>query len=120
MLGIYTGGGNVLLDGPRNQHLNLHATVMASRAGKGFGTVNASAFRGYVSGDKVRINLLGGVIEDQSQTVGSSTGGYRRNYTYDPRFADGFAPPYFPTQINWEDRAKPLSRQRGLWEASDD
>ena len=117
VLGIYTAGGSVLLDGPRSRDLNIHATVMASARGEGFGTVDPNSFRGYVSSRKARINLLGGVIEDQSQTVGNlGTGGYERNYAYDPRFAQGFAPPYFPTQANWDSSADSFSRERGLWE----
>lgn len=119
VLGLFTAGGSVLLDGPRRQDLNVHATVMASARGEGFGTVDPDGFRGYVSSRKARINLLGGVIEDQSQMVGNlGTGGYERNYVYDPRFAEGFAPPYFPTQTNWDSSAETFSRERGLWEVS--
>ena len=132
VLGIYTNGGSVLLDGPSEngsdirpgdlsvptEDINLHASVMASAPGEGFGTYEPNEDRGFVSNGRLaRINLLGGIIEDQSQTVGSNTGGYKRNYNFDPRFADGFAPPYFPTQTNWEGDTKPFTRQPGLWEA---
>ena len=117
VLGIYTSGGDVLLDGPRNQDLGVHAAVMASRRGAGFGTRNPNRFRGYVAGEKARVNLLGSLIEDQSQTVGTlGSGGYARHYRYDPRFAEGFAPPFFPAQTTWTSRVDAFSRQRGLWE----
>lgn len=101
VLGIFNSAGSVLLDGPQNQDMNVNATILASTANKGFGTVNAGNSRGTVSGAQPRVNLIGGVIEDQSQTVSSNGGGYRRNYTYDPRFASGYSPPYFPTQQRW-------------------
>ena len=118
VLGIYTTGGSVLLDGKEDRDLDLHATVMASKEGEGFGTINPSISRGWFRGQRVRINLIGGIIEDQSQTVGSlAGGGFQRNYNYDPRFADGYAPPFFPTQANWKGETDPFSRQQGLWEA---
>ena len=127
VLGIFSDGGSVLLDGPKDQDLNVHASVMASARGKGFGTVDPggdlpNGGRGTVRDEETgrerqaRINLIGGVIEDQSQTVSIGDGGYERNYAHDPRFADGFSPPFFPTQTNWEGEAQTFSRERGLWE----
>ena len=128
VLGIFSDGGNVLLDGPLNQDLNVHASVMASAQGNGFGTVNPGATRGRVRDQQTgmlrrpKINLIGGIIEDQSQTVsitgGGTQGGFSRNYARDPRFADGFSPPFFPTQENWEGSAETFSREQGLWEVT--
>ena len=145
VLGIYSSGekcdpvissttscGSVLVDGPNNQDLDIHASIMATkeigignRKGEGFGTVNAGAGRGYVDRRKVQINLLGGIIERQSQTVSSGSGGYNRNYDYDLRFAEGFAPPFFPEQAEggesavvarWTTTASPFSTAQSLWQ----
>jgi len=99
VLGLYAASGSVLLDGPNNQALDVQGTILASANGEGFGTVNPSAVR---ANPTPAINLLGGVIEDQSQTVSSGTGGYSRKFTYDPRFRQGYAPPFFPLQQRWE------------------
>ena len=145
VLGIYSSGekcepvatstpscGSVLVDGPNNQDLDIHASIMAtkevgigSRKGEGFGTVNAGAGRGDVHGRKVQINLLGGIIERQSQTVSLNGGGYNRNYDYDLRFSEGFAPPFFPEQAEggesavvarWTTKASPFSTAQSLWQ----
>ncbi len=123
VLGIYSSGGNVLLNGPMNQSLNVNASIMASGSGNGFGTVNVASSRGTPAPN---INLLGGVIEDQSQQVSTFTtnssgnlvvtGGYGRNYSYDPRFRLGFAPPFFPLQQQWSDSVADFTQQKGVWE----
>ncbi|PNY81527.1 DUF4900 domain-containing protein [Deinococcus koreensis] len=102
VLGLFNSTGTILLDGPSNQDMNVNATILASANGKGFGTVNASSSRG---SPKPNVNLIGGVVEDQSQTVSAGSGGYNRKYKYDPRFSDGYGPPYFPTQQKWESNA---------------
>ncbi len=119
VLGIFSVSGSTLLDGAvDNKDLTVHASIMASANGKGFGTVNATTRnRGTVDGRKVRINLLGGVIEDQSQTVGTTGAeGYARNYNYDRRFKTGFTPPFFPIQENWTTDVDPFHRVQGLWQ----
>ena len=93
---------------------------MASAAGKGFGTVNPNDSRGTVTVNgqsrKARINLIGGIIEDQSQTVGNTTtGGYSRNYNYDRRFKTGFTPPFAPIQENWETVLDRFGHPEGIW-----
>jgi type II secretory pathway pseudopilin PulG len=123
VLGIYSSGGSVKLDGPMNQNLDVHASIMATASGEGFGTVNYQNSRGTPTPN---INLLGGVIEDQSQTVNNSvtdsngnlviTGGYRRNYSYDPRFRLGFAPPFFPLQQQWSESVTDFTQLKGVWE----
>jgi Tfp pilus assembly protein PilX len=123
VLGIYSSGGNVKLDGPMNQPLNVNASIMATKSGHGFGTVNVTSSRGTPAPN---INLLGGVIEDQSQTVSNFTtdasgnltvnGGYRRNYSYDPRFRLGFAPPFFPLQQQWSESVADFTQPKIIWE----
>lgn len=114
VLGLFNSTGSILLDGPTNEDMNVQATVLASKSGEGFGTVNAGSSRGTVGGLQPRVNLMGGVIEDQSQTVSSNGGGYRRNYTYDPRFRRGYSPPYFPTQQRWVINSDPTF-DIGVW-----
>jgi hypothetical protein len=102
VLGIFSSNGAILADGQNNQDLNINASIMATYGGLGFGTVNFTQSRGSVNGRKPRINLVGGLIENQSQTVGVvGGGGYARNYKYDQRYLKGFAPPFFPTQETW-------------------
>ena len=126
VLGIYSSGGSVLVDGPSNKDLNIHASIMASKSGEGFGATHWDQVIGTVAGQKVRINLLGGVIEDQSQTVGTiGNAGYARNYKYDPRFKNGYAPPFYPEQVDgitsstivsWTSSVTPFGTQRGVWQ----
>jgi Tfp pilus assembly protein PilX len=114
VLGIYSSGGSVKIDGPYNQDLNVNASIMATTSGQGFGSVKYNQDIGSKS-----INLLGGIIEDQSQTVGTIGTpylGYRRNYNYDPRFKLGFAPPYFPLQQQWSESAADFTQPRIIWE----
>ncbi len=116
VLGIYSSGGSVKIDGPYNQDLNVNASIMATASGQGFGSVNSGTNLGSIN---PRINLLGGVIEDQSQIVGTISSpykGYRRNYSYDPRFRNGFAPPYFPLQQQWSESAADFTQPKIVWE----
>ena len=145
VLGIYSSGekcepvsssaagcGSVLVDGQNNKDIDLHASIMATkniaqgnRKGEGFGSVKYNQNLGLFDGRKVRINLLGGIIERQSQTVSSGSGGYNRNYNYDLRFADGFAPPFFPEQAEggesavvarWTTTTSPFGSVQGVWQ----
>ena len=99
-LGIFSSGGNVKLGTGAPDNINLHATIMASGTNQGFGSQDLSNPHGTVK-------LLGGIIEYQSQTVGSLdangnlAGGYSRRYFYDNRYATGFAPPFFPTRPSY-------------------
>ncbi|WMT57009.1 hypothetical protein [Truepera radiovictrix] len=147
VLGIYSSGdkcnetpspplrcGSILADGANNRDLTIHASIMATkqisssptsaRKGEGFGAARHNENLGLVNGRRVRLNLLGGVIEHQSQTISTGSGGYIRNYTYDPRFNDGYAPPFFPDQaditnphapVTWQNRAM-LGVGRGIWQ----
>ncbi|MDQ3024297.1 MAG: hypothetical protein M3R04_07960, partial [bacterium] len=104
ILGIFSSGGNVLLSKTAPSNLNLHATVMAASTNHGVGAQDITTDGGsydYNYGNKGDWNLLGGLIEDQNQTTGvfysdGTTTGYRWNFTYDDRFTEGVAPPYFP------------------------
>lgn len=114
VLGIYSSGGSVKIDGPSDQDLNVNASIMATTSGQGFGSVKYNQDIG-----SPRINLLGGIIEDQSQTVGTIGTpylGYRRNYTYDPRFRLGFAPPFFPLEQQWSESVTDFTQLKGVWE----
>jgi hypothetical protein len=147
VLGIYSSGdkcdetpspplrcGSILADGPNNRDLTIHASIMATkqistsptsaRKGEGFGAARHNENLGLVDGRRVRLNLLGGVIENQSQTISTGGGGYVRNYTYDPRFSSGYAPPFFPDQaditdphapVTWQNRVV-LGAGRGIWQ----
>lgn len=118
VLGIYSNGGSILLDGPNNKDMIMNASILATRSGEGFGSVNASTQR-YTGGNtQPKIILTGGVIESQSQTVSSGNGGYRRDYTYDKRFATGFSPPYFPLQQRWTTEVDTSPLTFGFWKQS--
>lgn len=123
VLGIYSNGGSVILDGPDNQDLNIDASIMATATGQGMGSLGTAANGGggtvkqYTTGTKPRINLRGGLIEQQSQTIADGDGGYTRNYKYDKRFKSGYAPPFFPLQTAWTG-SFPNEPRLGLWRQS--
>ncbi len=111
VLGIYTDRGNVFVDGPRNRDLSVHAAVLVSGESKGLGLGSA--------GQRARFVLLGSLAEDQPQrtrTRGANAGGYEVHHIYDPRFADGFAPPFFPALTKWSSKVERFSREQGLWD----
>ena len=102
VLGLYSNGGSIKMDGPYNKDVKLHATVMASAPEKGYGAIDHTDGRG--SGTQ-EINILGGVIHNVAQASGTSNGGgYSNQWEADPRFAQGYAPPFFPTQTTWNSR----------------
>ena len=110
MLGIYSEQGNIKIDGVNDKPLKVDATLMAVGddpnnkdskydVGKGFGTVEYNTRDRSSTGSNPKLELSGGLIEEQSQGVGNTGGkGYDRSFTYDARFADGQSPPFFPTQ----------------------
>ena len=115
VLGIYSSGGSILVNGPANDDINIHATIMASQTGEGFGASENRVNKGL----NAKINLVGGLIEDQTQIVARFNNdqlisGYWKNYAYDPRFRDGLAPPYFPLQQGWQVSVSGTD-QPGLW-----
>jgi hypothetical protein len=108
VLGIFSSGGNVMIGNkalgitPPN-NLTINATVMAVGNNKGVGTdglvVSGNYNKAY--GNKGKWNLTGGLIENTDQTTGveysdGTQAGYTWNFTYDQRFKNGVAPPYFP------------------------
>lgn len=99
VLGVYSEGGNIKVNGPANRDITIDGTLMASATGKGFGTVN---YNTRTAGTPIpKINLTGGIIEEQSQgvgQVGTPNKGYSRNFKWDDRLAKGLTPPFFPTQ----------------------
>jgi hypothetical protein len=103
ILGIFSSGGNIMLrqDGPNN--LEINATMMAVSANHGLGAQGIIAGGNYVYNypNKGKLKLTGGLIENRNQTTGVyySNGhktGYEWDFTYDDRFLEGKAPPYFP------------------------
>lgn len=138
VLGVYSEGGNIKVNGPQSQDLVVDGTLMATATGKGFGTVDYKDSRG---APQPKVRITGGIIEEQSQGVGTTSqlvpvyrtervctrtdkkgkctayryvdvldhyeeqggGGYSRDFRWDARFNNrGFAPPFFPTQQNFE------------------
>ncbi|THF86110.1 DUF4900 domain-containing protein [Deinococcus sp. KSM4-11] len=111
ILGVYSSAGNVNLVSPRgcpggdgtcpslSENPEIDAILMASQ-----GAVQVQGFdQGTPLGS---VKLLGGVIENYYGAFGQfdasgPTHGYGRNFVYDQRTADGYAPPAFPTQQNW-------------------
>ena len=76
---------------------------MASGTGKGIGAEGITTGGGYDYSypNKGSWNLLGGLIENVNQTTGvfytnGHVTGYTWDFTYDERFLDGHAPPFFP------------------------
>ncbi len=104
VLGVYSEKGNVKVNGPLNRDITINGTLMAATTGKGFGTVDYTTSR--TTGTTTpKINLTGGIIEEQSQgvgQVGTPGKGYSRNFKWDGRLAEGLAPPFFPTQGAYE------------------
>ncbi|MFC6801803.1 hypothetical protein ACFQDE_08785 [Deinococcus caeni] len=91
------------MNGPANRDITIDGTLMASATGKGFGTVDYNTRTGGTPPPK--INLTGGIIEEQSQgvgVVGPPNTGYSRNFKWDDRLAKGLTPPFFPTQGHYE------------------
>lgn len=97
VLGVYSQNGNVWIsrDAPRDLH--IHATLMSAKGVVGVENYNSIPAKGSVY-------LLGGIIQyyyGAFGTFNSRTGqpltGYGRAFTYDRRFLQGLAPPFFPT-----------------------
>ena len=110
ILGIYSSGGDVLIDSPAKytdsnnpgvgKDVNIQAVLMSS-AGKvtvdGYdqGTADSSILG--------KVHLMGGIIENYYGAFGISDGhGFGRDFVYDTRTSDGLAPPSFPTQATWQ------------------
>jgi len=75
--------------------ISIHATVMAPNGEFGIENYNSIAVKG-------TLTLLGGCITNTYGAFGTFSGstlthGYRRNFVYDNRMAQGMSPPFFPT-----------------------
>jgi hypothetical protein len=97
LLGLVSWNGNVHIASSAPDDVNIHATIMAEN---GVFTVD-----NYNNGDiKGVATLLGGVITDDygafgqfNSSTGQTSSGYGRNFVYDQRMQQGYAPPYFPS-----------------------
>ncbi len=97
LLGIVSWNGNVHIASTAPDDVNIHATIMAEN---GVFTVD-----NYNNGDiKGTATLLGGVITNDygafgqfNSNTGQTSSGYGRNFVYDQRMQQGYAPPYFPS-----------------------
>ena len=103
ILGIFSSNGNIWLAESAPDNLTVHATVMAASTSHGVGAEGLAVGGGYDYNYpyKEDWNLLGGLIENKNQTTGVyySDGhitGYLWKFTYDQRFSEGHAPPFFP------------------------
>jgi len=102
MLGIVTQNKCLITDNTANKSdININASIYVQDSG--FGAENYSTRP--VSGN---INLVGGIIQDTRQAVGTfngSTGkylsGFAKQYRYDDRFLVA-SPPYFPGTGGYE------------------
>ncbi len=112
ILGVYSSQGDVNLISPRScpggdgtcpslgEDPEINAVLMASQG--------AVQVRGFDQGAPLgRVKLIGGVIENYYGAFGrfndsGPTNGYGRNFIYDQRTADGFAPPFFAAQRDWQ------------------
>lgn len=106
ILGVFSSGGNVNIVSPASGKATrisndpvIQAVLMASKG--------AVQVEGYDQGTAMgKVNLLGGIIENYYGAFGQFSGGslihgFGRNFVYDQRTSDGFAPPSFPTQKIW-------------------
>lgn len=97
VLGIFSQNGDVLIDQGAPRDLHIHGTLMSAR-----GVVQVENYDSIAN--KGNVYLIGGIIEKyygafgtfNAQTGQNSTG-YGRAFTYDRRFLQGLAPPFFPT-----------------------
>lgn len=97
VLGVYSQEGSVWIAREAPRDIHIHGTLMSSR-----GVVGVEDYDSIP--EKGSVYLLGGIIEYYSGVFGtldSVTGrngtGYGQAFTYDRRFLQGLAPPFFPT-----------------------
>jgi len=111
VLGIFSGTGNVLIANDAPSNINVHATMMATRDGYGFGVQD---FR--YKPPSGALNVLGGIIMHTYQAIGTfdsygQVSGYYKNFIYDRRFLDPtFHPPYFPVVSPYVGRLRSINR----------
>lgn len=97
VLGVYSQEGSVWIAREAPRDIHIHGTLMSSG-----GVVGVEGHDSIP--EKGSVYLLGGIIEYYSGVFGtldSVTGrngtGYGQAFTYDRRFLQGLAPPFFPT-----------------------
>lgn len=97
VLGVYSQEGNVWIASEAPRDIHIHGTLMSSG-----GVVGVEGYDSIP--EKGSVYLLGGIIEYYYGAFGTfdpATGrnktGYGRAFTYDRRFLQGLAPPFFPT-----------------------
>ncbi|RTI11517.1 DUF4900 domain-containing protein [Thermus scotoductus] len=107
VLGVYSQEGDVLISQNAPRDLQLHGSLMSSR-----GVVQVENYDSIP--EKGSVFLLGGIIQRFYGAFGTfdpNTGqngtGYGRAFTYDRRFLQGLAPPFFPT--TGQDRVQSVS-----------
>lgn len=89
MLGIFTASGNVNLDLANTGNLEIDASIAEISQGGSGGLVNNGAAIN-------TLTIVGGRIQNTIQSINSTT----RNVLFDRRYANGMAPPWFPsTQV---------------------
>lgn len=88
VLGIYTSGGNVELKPSSNvSTMEIDASLAEIASGSSYGMTAQWNSIG-------TLNIVGGRVQNEALS-GASLGS--RNIYFDQRFANGFAPPWFPT-----------------------
>jgi len=97
VLGVYSQDGDVVIDENAPRDLHIHGSLMSAG-----GVVTVENYNNIP--EKGSVYLIGGIIEKYYGAFGTFNGqtgqnstGYGRSFTYDRRFLQGVAPPFFPT-----------------------
>ncbi|RTR30249.1 hypothetical protein [Deinococcus radiophilus] len=101
MLGIYSQAGDLTISGNAPADLKIHAALMSSE-----GEVRVNNY------DKIpqrgSVHMRGALIENWYGPFGTfnpqtreNQSGYGRNFSYDNRYREGLAPPYWPVSPTW-------------------
>lgn len=95
ILGILSESGNIRIGTSAPNDLNIHAILMAPQGVVQVDNYNQGSPRGDVF-------LVGGIISNNYGAFGTFNAnglqtGYGRQFWYDYRMREGYAPPYFPT-----------------------
>lgn len=92
---------DIYVDTGAPNNLNIDAAMIATGT-SGDGTTGSFSVINYNTGSpRGTLNVYGGIVQDQRGAVGtfsgsSTTHGYAKQYSYDPRFINT-PPPYYPT-----------------------
>jgi hypothetical protein len=121
-LGLYTSTGDIRIATSAPNDLVLHAILMAGNGNTSDNHSSVNVVNYSTGSPRGIVQLIGGVIEEYYGAFGtfnSSTGaiehGYGRDFKYDRRVQRGIAPPYFPTNNQFELAALGLSNTRPVW-----